>query len=153
MAKIDKTHHLSNTSNQKNSSFNQTRPSNSHRPKLVVFKRLLDWIDRCDLSSQVGLPKADFKTSDGENILPTGEDELWWLTDISKRILFDDKKEEKHLEGDEDGPASCDEEDEEPEKKEVSDDDPLSEPEQLDLDRSTASSCDQYRVSKAWNST
>ena len=120
---------------------------------LVVFKRLLDWIDRCDLASQAGLPKPAFKTTDGEDIFPTDEEEPWWLTDISKRLLFGDKKEEKQLEGDEDGPATCDEEEEEPEKKEVSDDDPLSEPEELDLGRDSASSGAHYRVLKAWSST
>ena len=45
--------------------------------------------------------------------------------------------------------ASGDEEDE-PEKGEVSDDDPLSEPEQLDLGRTGASSKDHFKVSMAW---
>ena len=84
----------------------------------VVFQRLLDFIERCDIASQLGLPRPEFKTLDGEAIFPE-DDEPWWLTEVSKRISAEDRR------GDEDGPATDDEGEEE--KKEVSDEDPLSE--------------------------
>ena len=86
----------------------------------VVFQRLLDFIERCDVASQLGLPRPEFKTLDGEAIFPE-DDEPWWLTEVSKRISAEDRR------GDEDGPVTDDEGEEE--KKEVSDEDPLSEPE------------------------
>ena len=86
----------------------------------VVFQRLLDFIERCDIASQLGLPRPEFKTLDGEAIFPE-DDEPWWLTEVSKRISAEDRR------GDEDGPVTDDEGEEE--KKEVSDEDPLSEPE------------------------
>jgi hypothetical protein len=87
----------------------------------VVFRRLLDWINRCDLASQTGQPKPAFQTLAGDPIFPVDEDP-WWLTDVSKRISAEDKNK-----GDEDGPATDDEGEEE--HKEEDDDDPLSEPE------------------------
>ena len=87
----------------------------------VVFQRLLDWIDRCDVASQTGHAKPEFKTLDGQPIFPE-DDDPWWLTDVSKRIAAEDKNK-----GDEDGPATDDEGEEE--RKEESDEDPLSEPE------------------------
>ena len=91
----------------------------------VVFQRLLDWIDRCDVASQLGLPKPPFETLDGDPIFPEDDDDAWWLTDVSKRIAGEDQNA-----GDEDGPVTGDEAgDDEVEQKEVSDDDPLSEPE------------------------
>ena len=51
----------------------------------VVFQRLLDFIERCDIASQLGLPRPEFKTLDGEAIFPE-DDEPWWLTEVSKRI-------------------------------------------------------------------
>ena len=88
----------------------------------VVFQRLLDWIDRCDVASQTGVLRPAFETADGGSIFPV-DDDPWWLTDISKRLT--DKQE-----ADEDGPVTeCEEE--EAEQKWLSDDDPLSEPEQV----------------------
>ena len=84
----------------------------------VVFQRLLDFIERCDIASQLGLPRPEFKTLDGEAIFPEDE-EPWWLTEVSKRISAEDRRD------DEDGPATDDEGEEE--QKEVSDEDPLSE--------------------------
>ena len=117
---------------------------------LVVFERILDWINRCDLASQAGLPKPEFKTTEGDDIFPANQEEQWWLTDISKRLQSDSKNEEENVEKDEYEIASGDEEDE-PEKEEVSDDDPLSEPEQLGLGRTSASSKDHFKVSMAWS--
>ena len=88
----------------------------------VVFQRLLDWIDRCDVASQTGEPKPSFQTVDGEPIFPE-DDDPWWLTDISRRLT--DAKQD----GDEDGPAT--EGEEEGEQKELSDEDPLSEAEHV----------------------
>ena len=83
----------------------------------VVIKRLLDWIDRCDLASQAGTVKPVFQTAEGEPIFPAG-DEPWWLTELSRR-----QPEEERKKGDEDGPPSEHEE----EAREVSDSDPPSE--------------------------
>ena len=104
----------------------------------VVFRRLLDWIDRCDLASQVGHPKPAFETLDGDPIFPKDEDDAWWLTDVSKRVAAENVK------GDEDGPAT-DEEEVEEERKDVSDDDPLSEVEQVGT-----SSSSQHVPTVAW---
>ena len=86
----------------------------------VVFQRLLNWIDRCDTAAQMGLPKPEFKTPEGDAIFPE-DDEPWWLTEVSKRISAEDRK------GDEDGPVTEDEQGDEDEKKDVSDEDPVSE--------------------------
>ena len=96
------------------------------------------------------MPKPEFKTTEGDDIFPANQEEQWWLTDISKRLQSDSKNEEENVEKDEYEMASGDEEDE-PEKEEVSDDDPLSEPEQLDLGRTSASSKDHFKVSMAWS--
>ena len=107
----------------------------------VVFRRLLDWIDRCDVASQHGLPKPQFQTPDGSPIFPEDEDDAWWLTDVSKqRATAEDK-----VMADEDGPATEDDEVEECEKKDVSDDDPLSENEEI-----AASSSRQHDPIVAW---
>ena len=90
----------------------------------VVFQRLLDWIDRCDVASQTGAPKPSFQTVNHEPIFPEDPDDLWWLTDISRRLKDDPKQD-----GDEDGPVT--EGEEEGEQRELSDDDPLSEPEHV----------------------
>ena len=87
----------------------------------VVYKRLLDWIDRVDEASQTGLPRPAFQTLDGDAIFPPHED-LWWLTELQRKADDDGK-------GDEDGPPS-DEDDEAPAPDALmSDEDPLSEPE------------------------
>ena len=99
----------------------------------MVFQRLLDWINRCDVASQTGEPKPSFQTVDGEPIFPE-DDDPWWLTDISRRLTDDAKQD-----GDEDGPAT--EGEEEGEQREVSDEDPLSEAEHV----STAVSSHELR--------
>jgi hypothetical protein len=86
----------------------------------VVIKRLLDWIDRVDTTSQTGAPKPPFQTEEGQSIFPE-DDDPWWLTDISRRAPVD---EDDKADGDEDGPPS----DIEEQQQEVSDDDPESEP-------------------------
>ena len=99
----------------------------------VVFQRVLDWIDRCDVATQTGAPKPEFQTTSGEPIFPESE-EPWWLTDISRRL----GQESKQQEADEDGPASDGEEkDEADEQKELEDDDPSSEPEQVSASASS----------------
>ena len=92
--------------------------SKYYRKVKVVIKKLLDWIDRCDIASQTGAPKPAFETLDGEAIFPE-DDDPWWLLEIQKRKL-----EEEELVGDEDGPPS-----EEEMQAEVSDEDPVSETE------------------------
>ena len=104
----------------------------------VVFQRLLDWIDRCDVASQTGEPKPSFQTVDGAAIFPE-DDDPWWLTDISRRLVDDDKQD-----GDEDGPAT--EGEEEGEQKELSDEDPVSDPEQ----HVSASASSQHELHLAW---
>ena len=102
----------------------------------VVFQRVLDWIDRCDVASQTGAPKPEFQTTSGEPIFPENE-EPWWLTDISRRLGQDAKQQE----ADEDGPASDGEgkdEEKEDEQKELLDDDPSSEPEQVSASASSS---------------
>ena len=104
-----------------------------------VFQRLLDWIDRCDVASQTEEPKPPFQTVDGEPIFPE-DDDPWWLTDISRRLADDAKQD-----GDEDGPIT--EGDEEAEQREVSDDDPVSDPEQQ---VSASASSSQHEPNVAW---
>ena len=102
----------------------------------MVFQRVLDWIDRCDVASQTGAPKPEFETIGGEPIFLENE-EPWWLTDISRRLGQDAKQQE----ADEDGPASDSEgkdEGKEDEKKELSDDDPSSEPEHVSASASSS---------------
>ena len=52
-----------------------------------VFLRLLDYIDRVDIASKNGSPRPKFIGDDGEPIFPLSghPDELWWLTELSKR--------------------------------------------------------------------
>ena len=84
---------------------------------ICVFPQ--DWIDRVDLASQQGAPKPAFETAEGEPIFPEGDDP-WWLADVSRRQLPEDKDA-----GDEDGPPSDDLEEEK--QGEVSDSDAESE--------------------------
>ena len=67
------------------------------------MKRLLDWIDRADMASQMGAPKPAFQTEESERIFPEG-DEPWWLTELQKRAAPEDEP----APCDEDGPPSCD---------------------------------------------
>ena len=71
-----------------------------------------------DTASQTGAQKPPFQTEEGQSIFPE-DDDPWWLTDISRRapVNEDDK-----AEGDEDGPPS--DIDVEEQLQEVSDDDP-----------------------------
>ena len=89
------------------------------------------------MASQVGNPKPAFETLDGDPIFPQDEDDAWWLTDVSKRVAAENVK------GDEDGPAT-DEEEVEEERKDVSDDDPLSEVENV------GASSSQHVPTVAW---
>ena len=108
----------------------------------VVFQRLLDWIDRCDVASQTaGEPKPSFQTADGEPIFPEDEGP-WWLTDISRRLTDDAKQD-----GDEDGPAT--EGEEEGEQRELSDEEPVSDPEQHVC--ASASSQHELNLKLAWD--
>ena len=102
---------------------------------------MLDRIDRCDVASQHGLPKPTFETPDGEPIFPEDEDDAWWLTDVSKRVASEDK-----VKADEDGPATDDEGVDKGEEKEVPDDDPSS-----DADEVAASSSNQHVPVVAWS--
>ena len=110
----------------------------------MVFQRVLDWIDRCDVASQTGAAKPEFQTISGEPIFPDSE-EPWWLTEISRRL----GQEGKQQEADEDGPASDGEEkdEQEDEQAELSDDDPSTEPEQV----SASSSSRPYLPHVAWH--
>ena len=87
----------------------------------LVMKRLLDWIDRADMASQMGAPKPAFQTEESERIFPEG-DEPWWLTDAGKFVASAEGM------GDEDGPPSDMEEGVEEQQAEVTDSD-ASEPE------------------------
>ena len=91
----------------------------------MVFRRLLEWIDRCDYASQNGLPKPTFETPDGKPIFPEDEDDAWWLTDVSRRVAA-----ENIVEANEDGPATDDDGVEDQEEKEVPDDDPSTDAEE-----------------------
>ena len=81
----------------------------------VVIKKLLDWIDRVDRRTCAAKPP--FETEDGQSIFPDN-DELWWLIEMQRRA-----PEEEHVEGDEDGPASDVEGQQQVEEE---DDDPMS---------------------------
>ena len=52
-----------------------------------VLLRLLKFIDRVDVCSQNGEPRPEFTTEDGSKIFPSAgdPDELWWLTELSRR--------------------------------------------------------------------
>ena len=77
----------------------------------VVIHRLLDYMNRVEVATQQGRAQPPFKTLEGVDIFPP-EDELWWLTDVSRRA-----KDEDEQPADEDGPPS---EIEEEHKDEVS---------------------------------
>ena len=57
-------------------------------------------MDRVDVASQHGSARPPFQTPEGEDIFPP-EEELWWLTDVSRRT-----KDEDEQPADEDGPPS-----------------------------------------------
>jgi hypothetical protein len=66
-----------------------------------VMHKLLDWIDRVDSASQLGLLSPPFQTREGDDIFP---DEPWWLTDVQRKEGPEGEKEPPR--GDEDGAAS-----------------------------------------------
>ena len=71
-----------------------------------VMKKLLGWIDRVDAASQSEHPsRPRFAAEDGSPIFPRegDDDEFWWLTDISKRKLEQQRANAQDLE---DGPDS-----------------------------------------------
>lgn len=71
----------------------------------IVLHKLLEWIDRCDYASQNGEMKPPCKQLNGDQIIPTDEDDLWWLTELSRRKI-DEKKDDPPPGDVEDGPAS-----------------------------------------------
>ena len=96
-----------------------------------VIKRVLDWIDRCDASSQQNLPAPRFRASDGPIFPPEESDEfLWWVTDISRK----EKTEQKAA--DEDGPPETDSEEEGQDEGERKPDDALTSDSDPDSSRS-----------------
>ena len=84
----------------------------------VVFKRLLDWIDRVDEASQVGGPRPPFQTPEGDAIFPDQE-KLWWFSELQR-------KPEDAQPGDEDGPPTDEEEAQAAPEAPTTDEDPLS---------------------------
>jgi hypothetical protein len=86
-----------------------------------VYASLLDWIERADVASQLGQPRPPFTTTSGDDIFP---DEEWWLTAHQRRARETAQaQEEAQAQGDEDGPAS---EEEEPADHLATDSDPMS---------------------------
>jgi hypothetical protein len=86
-----------------------------------VLLRLLEFIDRVDVCSQRGESRPDFVAEDGSDIFPPAgdPDELWWLTELSRR---------KHEEGmakdlllEDGGSSSSDESDSQKQKKKSDD--------------------------------
>ena len=110
---------------------------------LVLSNRLVEWIERCDLASQAGLPKPEFKTADGEDIIPPAAEKQLWPS------------EEKHTKGNENKMATTIQKEVEREKLHASDDedDRISEQEQVDVESASVLSRDHYRVPMAWNAT
>ena len=51
----------------------------------AVLHKLMEWIDECDLASQAGKPKPECVDKDGQPLIPTDDDNLWWLTEMSAR--------------------------------------------------------------------
>ena len=104
-----------------------------------VIAKLLDYIDRVDMASQVGAPKPAFKTVEGGSIFPEDPEDAWWLTDISRKAPEEEK------DADSDGPPSQLDENE---PREVSDDDPLCSDEEGRPNQEPSSS--SYEPSVAW---
>ena len=93
----------------------------------IVIKRLLDWIDRADISATANIAKPPFQTESGESIFPDFET-LWWQTDVQKRQPQPSNRQE--MEGDcevaEDrddctDPDDCENDDHAPKDVELSD--------------------------------
>ena len=83
----------------------------------AVLHKLLAWIDDCDLASQSGRPKPECVDENGQDIVPTDDDNLWWLTEMSARKKVDEGDRAK---ADEDGPPES--EDEVSQKNDLTDD-------------------------------
>jgi len=75
----------------------------------TVLHKLLDYINRCDYASQLGEEKPPCIDENGEEIIPTHDDNLWWLTEMSARKSTEEEEEPKPKD-DEDGPGSSEEE-------------------------------------------
>ena len=84
-----------------------------------VLHLLLDWIDKCDIASQLGLEKPPCQTESGEKIIPTDENDIWWLTELQCRKTEEDEPDKHMGDGDEDGPPKSSED----EKADITDDD------------------------------
>ena len=91
-----------------------------------VLLRLLDYIDRVDRASQDGSPRPKFIGDDGEPIFPPSghPDELWWLTELSRRKTEERMARDELLEeGADESDQEVSEEDIVKDKKDCDDDD------------------------------
>ena len=92
-----------------------------------VLLRLLDYIDRVDRASQDGSLRPKFIGDDGEPIFPPSghPDELWWLTELSRRKTEERMARDELLEegADESDDEEASEEDIVKNKKDCDDDD------------------------------
>jgi len=73
----------------------------------AVLYKLLEWIDRCDYASQAGEEKPPCTDKNGDEIIPSDPEHLWWLTEMSVRKSDEEEIQPKD---DEDGPGSSEEE-------------------------------------------
>ena len=97
-----------------------------------VYADLLDWIERADRASQLGLPRPPFTTTSNGDIFP---EEEWWLTVHQLRAREAQEQagsQGAELQGDEDGPVS---EEDEPADHLASDSDPMSDGSGEEADR------------------
>jgi len=91
----------------------------------MVLHKLLEWIDLCDKASQAGEEeKPPCIDENGEDIVPSDPENLWWLTEMSAR-----KSDEEEIQpnDDEDGPPESEEE-----KKDLTDDESMTSDEEDD---------------------
>jgi hypothetical protein len=86
-----------------------------------VLLRLLEFIDRVDVCSQRGESRPDFVAEDGSDMFPTAghPDELWWLTELSRRNYEERMAKDLLLE---DGASSSSDESDSQKQKKKSDD-------------------------------
>jgi len=73
----------------------------------IVLHKLLAWIDICDYASQVGEEKPPCLDENGDEIIPSDPEDLWWLTEMSARKSDEEDQKPKD---DEDGPPESEEE-------------------------------------------
>ena len=73
----------------------------------IVLHKLLAWIDICDYASQVGEEKPPCLDENGDKIIPSDPEDLWWLTEMSARKSDEEEIQPKD---DEDGPPESQEE-------------------------------------------